>query len=256
MTMAARDLRELGARYENVRARILDLVAGVDAQSIPVPACPGWSVHDLLAHLTGNCADVMRGNVAGVASPEWTAAQVAERRAKPTEAVLEEWNELAPPYAAMLDDFPGGFDGMAVSDITSHEQDLRGALAEPGARDSDEVELAIEFLVTLILHPAAVSSGIGPLEIEAGDRSWVVGGDGATGRHDRWIDAVLAEARPDGRPTPVASVAAHPFELFRAASGRRSERQIRTFDWSTDPEPYIGLFGSGPFSITTEDLVE
>ena len=250
-------LRELGARYDNVRERIVELVAGVDAKAKPVPACPGWSVHDLLSHLTGNCADVMSGNIAGVASSAWTGAQVAERRERPTEAVLDEWSELAPPYSAMVDDFPGRFGAMAVSDITVHEHDLRGALGRPGERDAEEVILSTDFLVTLILHPSARLSGIGPLEIRAGERDWVIGsGEPVTGTFAQWLDAVLADARPDDRPTPVASVVTDPFELFRAASGRRSEKQIRTFDWSADPGPYMGLFASGPFSIATEDIEE
>jgi hypothetical protein len=61
-----------------------------------------------------------------------------------------------------------------------------------------------------------------------------------------------AEAPPD----PVAVVEAPPFELFRALSGRRSVRQIETFDWSVDPSDYVVAFRYGPFVPSPADLVE
>jgi hypothetical protein len=70
-------LGELGTVYEGGRRRILELVADLDDRAVatPVPACPEWSVQDVVAHLTGVCADIMAGNVAGAATDPWTAAQ-------------------------------------------------------------------------------------------------------------------------------------------------------------------------------------
>ncbi|MGH2758175.1 MAG: hypothetical protein ACRDKJ_01280, partial [Actinomycetota bacterium] len=45
-----------------------------------------------------------------------------------------------------------------------------------------------------------------------------------------------------------------PFELLRAYGGRRSPDQIRSWDWSGDPEPYLPLVS--PFGLRADELVE
>lgn len=47
--------------YRNARGRIATLAGGLtdDQLRMPVPATPGWSVHEVLAHLTGGAADVL-----------------------------------------------------------------------------------------------------------------------------------------------------------------------------------------------------
>ena len=65
-----------GVQYEGIRSRIDDLTRGTDG-STPVATCPGWTVRDVVAHLTGLCEDWVDGNLLGYASDTWTAAQVA-----------------------------------------------------------------------------------------------------------------------------------------------------------------------------------
>ncbi|MGH2809145.1 MAG: maleylpyruvate isomerase N-terminal domain-containing protein, partial [Actinomycetota bacterium] len=106
----ATGLRAKGAIYEDLRQQMLGLVGGLDDPgSIPVPACPRWSVHDLIAHLSGACADVLAGNLAELASDEWTDVQVRARRGLSFSEVVAEWNELGPQIAALVDDFPGRY---------------------------------------------------------------------------------------------------------------------------------------------------
>lgn len=52
---------------------------------------PEWRVRDVLAHLAGATADIASGNLADVASDEWTGAQVDARRDVPIDEVLDEW---------------------------------------------------------------------------------------------------------------------------------------------------------------------
>ena len=252
-------MRELEALYEETRARITELVADLDdADAIPAPACPEWSVKDVVSHVTGNGANVLDGNIVGVATSAWTAAQVAERRDRKLGYVLAEWDDVGPKFASILDDFPGHLGRQAVSDLVVHEHDLRGALGRPGARDTDGVRLATDFAMTMIVHPGATARGLGPLEVTAGDRRWIVGtGEPASGKAEAWRDVVVSDAPPPA-PTkpPVGSVDAPPFELFRAITGRRSADQIRRFDWHVDPDGFIALFGSDPFALRDSDLEE
>ena len=92
----------------------------------------------------------------------------------------------------------------AVVDITTHEQDLRGALDRPGARDSDELLWAF----ALVADRAV--SGVPGLRIEAGGAVY-------------------------GPADATSVLRGEPFELFRAFLGRRSEAQLRALDWEDGP---------------------
>jgi uncharacterized protein (TIGR03083 family) len=205
-----------------------------DELATPVPACPEWSVRDAVAHLTGVCTDIISGNIDGASSRAWTGAQVDARRRRGFGDVLAEWDDAGPQIATVIDDFPEPYDRQVVADIAAHEQDLRGALGVPGERDSDGVSIGLDFLVSVILDKALTTHGLGALEVRASGDSWLVGGG----------------------PPPVGTLAAEPFELFRAISGRRSAAQIRGFEWSVDSEAYLAGFGFEPFTTRSTDLLE
>jgi hypothetical protein len=257
-------MRPLEANYHTTHHRILDLLADADmknvAKQVAVPACPEWSVHGLISHVTGICTDVLCGNLADAATDEWTAAQVAARRDLSTAEVLDEWDDNGPKFAAMLDDFPGRYGDQALADLAVHEHDLRGALARPDARDSEAVCHAVAFLVTTLLDAGAIALGLGPIEIRTDDRTWVVGtGEPPTGDAQAAFGAAVASAPRAARPSRRAAVRElelPAFELFRAATGRRSRAQVRDYRWSDDPAGYLDLFDLWPFRLRDDDLVE
>ena len=253
-------LRELGAAYERGRARIIDLVADLDPEdsATEVPACPSWSVHDVVAHVTGICADVVTGNLAGVGTDEWTAAQVDVRRPKTIAEVVEEWDDVGPRFAALIDDFPARVRFQPVADVTAHEHDIRGALGRPGERDSEGVRIGLELLVDVVLRAGIGALGLGPLEVRSGDHVFTAGTGEPTGDVDKAFGTALRsdEPVPVATAPPVGTLTVDAFDLFRALSGRRSAAQIRSFDWTIDPEPYLPVFGHGPFPMRTEDLHE
>jgi uncharacterized protein (TIGR03083 family) len=254
-------MRKLGTVYERVRRRIVELVADLDdhAAATPVPACPGWSVHDIVAHLAGACADIMAGNIAGAATNPWTAAQVEARRERSVVEILAEWEDVGPQVAAFADDFPGRLGTQFITDVTVHEHDLRGTLGRAGARDSEGVRIGADFLVNVFLHPGVTELGLDTLEVRARDRTWVVGtGDPPSRDIDEACRAALmsTEVIPKTDVTPAGTLNVEEFELFRALTGRRSAAQIRRFDWNVDAEPYLPIFGLGPFTIRSTDLVE
>ena len=226
-------MTEVGAAYAEGRRRLTDLVAGLDddTAALPVPACPAWSVHDVVAHLTGVCADVLAGRIDGIGTDPWTDAQVVARRGVPLAAVLAEWNEVAPAVEAMAGAF-GKAGYQWVADQALHEQDVRGALDRPGSRDSETIRLGLEYMAPGFLAAVAVL-GLPPLEVRAGDRSWASG---------------------DGEP--VACLALGPFEALRALCGRRSRDQLRALPWSGNPEPYLEAFTWGPFTPPATPVVE
>ncbi len=128
----------LSQLYGDSRARLLGLVGVLDEPGLaaPVPTCPGWRVRDVVAHLTAVGEDVLEGRLTGPPTEEQTAAQVARFEHRPFTEVLARWDELAPRFAAAIDDFEVW---PAVLDVATHEQDVRGALGAPGARDTEVV---------------------------------------------------------------------------------------------------------------------
>ena len=253
-------MRPLESHYEATRGRIVELVHGLDATAdeIAVPACPGWSVKNVVSHLTGNCADVLTGNLAGIATPEWTAAQIDARHDWKLGDVLAEWDDVGPKFASMLDDFPGEYGRQSLGDLIVHEHDLRGALDRPGERETEPVGIAIEVVTRFVAGTGALVLGLGPLEVRAGETNWTLGtGERIEGDNESWRDAIGSGAPPpQATSPPIATVTTTAFEWFRAITGRRSPRQISSFDWSVDPKPFLPLFGYGPFVIRNTDLQE
>jgi hypothetical protein len=99
-------MSELGTMYTGCRERITELVRPLDAGAAArtaVPACPEWSVHDLLAHLVGSADDVLARRLDGSPGQAWTAAQVEARRNRPIGDLLAEWEVLGRSIQELID---------------------------------------------------------------------------------------------------------------------------------------------------------
>jgi uncharacterized protein (TIGR03083 family) len=203
---------DLSTAYEGIRARVTELVeaAPPDALDAIAPATPEWRVRDVLAHLVGVPADVLAGNLDGVASDTWTEAQVTARRDLPVAEILAEWATNGPVVEPMVPDF-GVMAGQAILDATTHEHDIRDALGAAGGRDSDAVHIGSAW-VAQWMGAALAEDAHGPLRIET----------------DLW-----AHTYGDGAPGTTIRTSA--FELIRASTGRRSADQIEAFDWDGPP---------------------
>lgn len=186
--------------------------------------CEGWAVKDVVAHLVGNCADVLQQNFDGLGSPAYSQRQVDERASKTPAEILAEWSESGPAceaaYAAMPAELwtfdMGGVIGTVgrgvlrqLEDLWVHAQDIRIALghdpsAGPGMLGA--IELVVDELEPLL---AKYAPEVGALHVELAGISHAVAGGGtgtvriagdpvafvlvATGR---WtLDAAQAEGR-------------------------------------------------------------
>jgi hypothetical protein len=74
----------LAGAYADARRRLTDLLVGLDEAALmgPVPACPAWTVRDVLAHVTGVAADVGSGTYftgAAGAADAWNDARPGRR---------------------------------------------------------------------------------------------------------------------------------------------------------------------------------
>jgi uncharacterized protein (TIGR03083 family) len=217
----------------------------------PVPACPGWTVKDLIAHVTSIAASIAEGTFPAGLSPLASLSDEGQasmrdrfvdealelRRARPLDEILKEWDEVAPALESMLRgeralpaDSPPLIEWIVMTDLAVHHHDLRGAVGRPGERDSLPTGLSLRSYVEAMRFRSAAMN-LPAFRIRAGSREWVIGtGD------------------------PIATVTADPFELARAASGRRNPDQLRAFDWDGDPEPFLPLFY--PYGERADALVE
>jgi uncharacterized protein (TIGR03083 family) len=223
------------AAYADMRARLSAVLAGIDderAAATPVPACPAWSVTDLTAHVYGVARDVSDGNVAGAGSDEWTASQVERFAPLGVAALVDAWNEVGPGFEASVGDFPEAIAAQITFDSSTHEQDLRGALNRPGARDAESVQICIEFIAASIGR-LAESAGLPGVEFVTPDLRLAVGPG---------PDRVRLEADT--------------FTVSRALTGRRSRAQLAALPWEGDPGPYLAVFDSSPILPPAHDLVE
>ena len=78
--------------YRTSAERVAELIEQVPDEklAVMVPACPEWSVKDLIAHFAGVAGDVATGNLTAVGSEEWTSAQIAARKETPVGEILED----------------------------------------------------------------------------------------------------------------------------------------------------------------------
>jgi uncharacterized protein (TIGR03083 family) len=220
----------VSAAYRGCRMRLTELLAGVDRRQAetPVTTCPGWVVHDVLAHVSGGVVDAINGRMEGVGTDPWTAHQVNERREKSFAEILVEWNTYAPRVEPLLDS-AGDLGRQAVTDVVSHEHDIRAALNLPGARSTDAVGIGLTFAAARLVESAeALGSS---LRVEGG--GMVFGAD-----------------------DPDVTVRGGAFELLRAITGRRSLGQIRQLAWEGDVETVVPAFWWYGLSPAAEDIRE
>jgi uncharacterized protein (TIGR03083 family) len=212
-------MTDYGLLYAATRERVTTMVRELDDAALrtPVRACPGWTVHDVVAHFAGAVTDALAGRLEGVGGDAWTAAQVEARRDVPVADMLDEWAGASPQFEDALRAIGPPLAGTAVSDAFQHEQDIRGTLDLQGGRDLDLMLASIESYATG-LGPRLQQRGLAPLRLEAGAHEFMAG---------------------DGEPG--ATVIAEPFELTRALGGRRTVEEVRRLHWDGDAEPYVPL---------------
>jgi len=104
-------------------------------------------VRDLLAHLVGVSDDIVNDRRDGIASDEWTGAQVDRRRDVPITELLGDWDRFGPDFEALLAVAPAEVTGQALFDAATHEHDLRHAVARPGGRGSEAMQHGWDWFV-------------------------------------------------------------------------------------------------------------
>ncbi len=206
----------LAEEYRAARERMCAIAAPLDAggASTTVPACPDWSVADLLAHVTGLAADLGAGRRPEGDVQAWVDGQIADRRGCSAAAIAAEWSASAPAFEAMIAEKPHRWWGL-VYDVLVHEHDLRGAVDQPGERDGASMEVALALGLRLVQGDLA-KHGLPAFRLVV-DGEELVAGEG------------VAEL----------TLEATPFEALRLLGSRRTIEQMRAAGFDGDLDRYL-----------------
>jgi uncharacterized protein (TIGR03083 family) len=220
--------------YDAVRRRLAPVLAAADPGQL-VPACPGWSVGDVLAHLVGLCEDWVRGCFDAYASEAWTAAHLERHKGESCSSLLNGWRATMKAFAE-LDDSPLGATPArwAFGDAVIHEGDLRGATTGDRVPEA-AVDLSLQGSLDRWQQTLQLA-GLGGVRVVLPDRREV------------WVGS------PDHGHTIELEVA--PYEVFRGLAGRRSAEQVANWAWSDDPGPYLDAGPPYPFRWARIPIVD
>ena len=210
----------VGDHYARIRHRLSDTVANLSTDELerPVPACPGWRVRDVIAHLLGVAEDAIAGRLQGPPSEAMTAEQVARHQDDSIEEMLTEWERLAELFEPAISEMQAW---AAAFDVLSHDFDIAHALDRAPTRDDPLVAVMAPMLAGRLAGHAALV-----------------------------LDGQPCAVTP---PAPL-ELRTSAFEFVRAAMGRRSLDQAVALDWSSDPSAVMGrMFVFGP---ATDEIVE
>ncbi|MGZ8749808.1 MAG: maleylpyruvate isomerase family mycothiol-dependent enzyme, partial [Pseudonocardia sp.] len=220
--------------WSRAQQRVIDLVADLPPEraDLRVPACPDWTVRDLLSHMVGLGVDVVAGDEPDDHNETWTGRQVQARRDHDVAALVAEWQAVAGP----LRDWMRANNTRPLGDVIIHEQDLRGALGVPGGQDSEGVRAIRERFVGRF---APRVEDLPPIALVGETWTWVSRGS----------------ADPDAVDGAAVVLRASDFDLARALVTRRSANQLRSWTERGDVTPYLDSFATlGP--LPSADLTE
>jgi len=215
--------------WSRAQQRVIDLVADLPPEraELRVPACPDWTVRDLLSHMVGLGVDVVAGDEPDDHNETWTGRQVQTRRGHDVAALVAEWQAVAGP----LRDWMRANNVRPLGDVIIHEQDLRGALGVPGGQDSEGVRAIRERFVGRFAPRVA---DLPPIALVGDTWTWVSRGSAEE------AEVVLR---------------ASDFDLARALVTRRSANQLRSWTVRGDVTPYLDAFAMlGP--LPSADLTD
>jgi uncharacterized protein (TIGR03083 family) len=138
---------DLGARLLLAeRDALLPILRRTPPEAFDHPTvCAGWSVRDVLAHCGSALTRLAEGRLHRF-TPELNELDVAERRPWPLHAVITELEQGYGAAAPALTAAEGRLDGLALGEWV-HGGDVRDALGEPAAYESDGVQDALVLLV-------------------------------------------------------------------------------------------------------------
>jgi uncharacterized protein (TIGR03083 family) len=208
--------------YRNVRHNVTKMLTEHSpAEDHAIPACPQWTVCDVLAHLAGTAALAI-GRMSGAMPVRRTPAGSND-----IVSLLGEWDWMGPEVERLLTERTGN---LLVMDSFTHELDIRYALGEPLPAAHPAFARAFEMLITGFAASIAAHN-LPALQLVVDGTQWTV-----------------------GPGMPVGVLTASGYDLYRSLAGRRTTEQITRLGWSRDSHRWLPAFTWGPFTPPEEPV--
>ncbi len=223
----------IGQLYRRQRESIVAVALAQGESDPEVPACPGWTVSDVVRHLTGLSDDWLKGNLEVYASPEWTSAQVERFADLAVSEVAAEWAERSPKFEAILDN-PTAADHLPASILT---------VVGP----SPLAHFPAGVLVDTVLHHTDVAAAVGArASLDEPTLALTNRALGATIRQ-RWskqqlpsvmirVSDTAQEVKLAGDDSRSLALELSSLDLLLGFGGRKSVTQLQEMDWTGDEE--------------------
>ncbi|MDT9697095.1 maleylpyruvate isomerase family mycothiol-dependent enzyme [Streptomyces sp. P17] len=187
--------------------------------AVPVGACPGWSVRDVLAHCSAALMRVVEGRFEeGVFSPESNDRDIAERAEWPAARIVDELERGMTEAGPVMAKAGGVLDGIALGEWV-HAGDVREAWGEPGAYTGAGLPYALT-----LLSEVTRSRGHLPLHADLDD-----------------VDEPLRCGADSGQRTPARYIG-DAATLVRLYSGRRPASGA-SYELAGAEEGELNIFG-------------
>jgi len=205
---------QLFAAYSTTRARMTLIAESLSPADLclTVPACPLWTVFDLIAHVVSMPAAIGNGESPPGTLTDWLQILVEARRGQSVGDLTQEWLSLDGSISAILNG-PGG---VLYGDLAVHEHDLRGAVDAPD-HDALEVDVMLPRTLAGFAKPLR-QAGLGAISVRHDDRIW---------------------RSHDTEPGWMLHVT--PWEATRAVNSRRTADELRELPHDGDIEPYLAI---------------
>lgn len=204
--------------YRHVRHNLTMLLgAHSDPDDLTVPACPEWTIRDLVAHLIGISAFAI-GRMSGRVRPERSSL------GSDVTGLLGEWDRLGPQAERLIADRRGQRGSIMVMDAFTHELDVRYALGAPLPAEHPAFPRAFQVLLNGFSY-SVIAHNLPAILIVVDGVEWQAG---------------IGE--------PAATLTADRYDIYRALAGRRTHEQITQLGWSRDSHRWLPAFTWGPFT--------
>lgn len=225
-------MSDIAAMWQDLQQRWITLIEAATPEQLAarVPATPGWTAKELLAHVVGVDRDTLDGADTDGQSERWTQGHVDSRAGASAREVVAEWQAMTPEVLAFIAANPPEQTAVLVLDGFIHEQDVRTVLPGGPVSEDDAVPFGLTVFSGMVgggFEPA----GLAPLQLQG----------------TQWSGQL-------GAGQPAAVLSAPDYELFRTMTGRRSRAQVLAYDWSGDATSYLDSLS--PFGLRETDLTE
>lgn len=236
---------EAAEAYRLIFERVDALVRGrAGLADLAVPACPGWNIQKVVAHLAGVAQDIVALNLEHKGTSPWADAQVARLGAHSIDDLLDLWRQSLDEVQANLAFASDAGVCQLVFDTLTHEHDIRGALGEPGSRAGDLAFKAALGFVTTTGDQFIRQARLPALRLSTPIIGSVQLGDPHTARGHVALNV-------------------SDFEALRSFGGRRSIGQLLALPWDGDPTnlmpaftDVLPAFTNGGLRPPADDLIE